>query len=122
MAVDSRRWPFGSRASTRRAPRHRKHRRPNGLSTWARKTQLVEVVRMPSTSRARRWLRLLQELVADGEPVEVERLLREAAEYIECLQVQVRVMQAMVKLLSESSDSRMGGELSYSYDFTAWGN
>lgn len=52
-----------------------------------------------------RKIRALQELVPNGEAMEVEGLFREAANYIVCLQVQVQVMQMMLGELSPEEDS-----------------
>lgn len=52
-----------------------------------------------------RKIRTLQELVPNGEAMEVEGLFREAANYIVSLQVQVQVMQMMLGELSPEEDS-----------------
>ncbi|MQL99601.1 hypothetical protein Taro_032326 [Colocasia esculenta] len=51
-------------------------------------------------------VRSLQRLVPDGDVVDsLDRLLREAADYIACLQLQVKIMRAMVDVLSAGHPS-----------------
>ncbi|KAG6508427.1 hypothetical protein ZIOFF_033801 [Zingiber officinale] len=66
---------------------------------------LTRAHRVPSrrsTRRGREWLRLLRRLVPDGESLELGGLVREAADYVECLQARVGVLRAMVESLSDS--------------------
>jgi len=64
---------------------------------------ILEGSRNPRSSVERR-IRDLRRLVPTGESVGLDGLLSEAAEYIECLRMQVEVMQALVKVLSGDSD------------------
>lgn len=64
---------------------------------WARRARSRR-----STTRGRKWLRLLRRLVPNGESSELGGLMREAADYVERLQVRVRVLRAMVESLSDS--------------------
>lgn len=64
---------------------------------WARRARSRR-----STRRGRNWFRLLRRLVPNGESSELGRLMREAADYVERLQVRVRVLRAMVESLSDS--------------------
>ncbi|XP_008791711.1 transcription factor UPBEAT1 [Phoenix dactylifera] len=69
---------------------------------WKKKRVLLEGSRKPASCIERK-IRKLQRLLPNGETSEsmgLEGLLREAADYIMCLQMQVKVMQIMVTVLS----------------------
>ncbi|XP_010914591.1 uncharacterized protein [Elaeis guineensis] len=72
---------------------------------WKKKRVLLEGSRKPMSGIERR-IRTLQRLLPHGtEPMGLEGLLHEAADYIICLQTQVRVMQIMVSVLTSPKDS-----------------
>ncbi|GLT42658.1 hypothetical protein SLA2020_373590 [Shorea laevis] len=63
----------------------------------------VEGGRRP-TSTIERKIRTLKKLIPNSEGMELDGLFRETAEYIQSLEMRVKVMQIMVKVLTGSND------------------
>ncbi|KAG1326170.1 putative transcription factor bHLH147 [Cocos nucifera] len=101
------------KAMQRHAPRRRKQmarteRNIGGGGTaawtrrqmmWKKKRVLLQGSRKPVSGIERR-IRTLRRLLPNGESMGLEGLLHEAEDYIMCLQMQVKVMQIMVCVLS----------------------
>ncbi|KAG1365315.1 Transcription factor UPBEAT1 [Cocos nucifera] len=93
-------------AVRRRKQMARTKRIGGGTAAWTRrqmvsrkKWALVEGSRKPRSHIERR-MKKLRRLLPNGESMELEGLFRETADYIMCLQMQVKVMQIMVSVLS----------------------
>ncbi|XP_058077388.1 transcription factor UPBEAT1 [Magnolia sinica] len=68
-----------------------------------RKRSLLEGSRRPTNGVERR-VKSLQKLVPNGESMALDGLFKEAADYIVCLEMQVKAMQVMVNVLSDSNE------------------
>lgn len=66
-------------------------RKPTNRKIW----NLLEGSRKPA-SAVKRKIRVLQRLVPNSESTGLDELFEKAAEYIVCLQMQVKVMKIMV--------------------------
>ncbi|KAI4301529.1 hypothetical protein L6164_034798 [Bauhinia variegata] len=80
-----------------------KVRRPSRVLTKRRAVRLIEGPRRRSNGIERR-VRTLRRLLPNSESMELDGLFRETADYILSLQMRVRVMQIMVKVLTGSDD------------------
>lgn len=67
-----------------------------------RRRDLLQGTRRPVSLVGKR-VRVLRRLVPNGESMELDGLFMEVADYIACLQAQIKVMQIMVELLSDGS-------------------
>ncbi|RWR94335.1 transcription factor UPBEAT1 [Cinnamomum micranthum f. kanehirae] len=85
-------------AMRRRSNRRQRTKRNYGWNRWS----LIKVSRR-SVSGVERRVRTLQKLLPNVESMDMDGLFREAADYILCLEMQVKVMQIMVKVLSNSN-------------------
>ncbi|KAJ0976420.1 hypothetical protein J5N97_018385 [Dioscorea zingiberensis] len=85
------------------AMRHHALRKRRMGKMKKRRSSRLESSREPLSLIEKR-VRALEKLLPSGESTGVCELFRETAEYIACLQAQVKVMRIMVKVLSETSD------------------
>ncbi|KAL5996496.1 hypothetical protein ACLOJK_026576 [Asimina triloba] len=85
----------GSSAGSNWTLKRRQHRKPR-IQNWRRRATVVE-----SMTGVERRIAVLQRLVPNGESMDLAALFKEAADYILCLEMQARVMQVLVKVLSD---------------------
>ncbi|KAI9082647.1 hypothetical protein K1719_035516 [Acacia pycnantha] len=80
-----------------------KNRRRRGRIVMKRRAQLMESSRRRAKKIERRVTKL-KWLIPDGESVGLDGLFRKTVHYILTLQMRVRVMQIMVKVLTDSDE------------------
>ncbi|XP_077242081.1 uncharacterized protein LOC143882489 [Tasmannia lanceolata] len=99
------------RQSMRRRPKKKVGVKKNiGVIGWnkrpkilMKKRVILEGSRKPLSGMEKK-VKALQNLVPNGKSMELDGLFKETANYIVCLEMQVKVMQIMVKELSDSSE------------------
>lgn len=80
----------------------RRKRKQKSTMDLTRRRDLLQGTRRPVSLVGKR-VRVLRRLVPNGESMELDGLFMEVADYIACLQAQIKVMQIMVELLSDGS-------------------
>ncbi|ERN03302.1 hypothetical protein AMTRI_Chr02g219860 [Amborella trichopoda] len=100
--------PYGY--SWKRALRiqYRRSGRMNGVLGRERKARSLSKKRKRCVDGVGRRVEALKKLVPNGESEGLDGLFRETADYITCLQMQVKVMQIMVDFFSDSSNLGVG--------------
>lgn len=90
------------RRSLNRRQRTKRNSGWNKRSKVLMKTRVLLECSRRSMSGVERRVRTLQKLLPNVKSMDMDGLFMEAADYIVCLEMQVKVMQIMVKVLSNS--------------------
>lgn len=80
-----------------------KSRKQGRINVMKRRARLMEGSRRRA-NKIERKVKTLKRLIPNGEFMEMDGLFRETAHYILSLQMRVRVMQIMVKVLTGSDE------------------